>query len=177
MDITIREEKQRDYKRVGLVIRKAFEDMPYSSGGEGKLVEGLRKRQSFSPSLSLVAEVEREIVGHILLTPIGIWGDKGRIPSLALAPLSVIPGLQREGIGTALVRQGLARARELGFRSVIVLGEPEYYSRFGFKPADLWKIETPPGIPPAYFLALELVEGGLTGVSGVVEYPEEFSGV
>ncbi|NTU42096.1 MAG: N-acetyltransferase [Nitrospirales bacterium] len=176
MDMKVRKERWWDCRRVSLVVKKAFEGKSYSNGKEAAFVARMRTSSSFIPELSLVAEVDNKVVGHLLFSPIGIRSDRELIPSLALAPVAVLPGLQGKGVGSALVRAGLERAKELGFSSVIVLGEPAFYFRFGFKPAALWGIEPPAGLPTALFLAAELVPGALSNVSGVVEYPEEFSG-
>lgn len=104
--------------------------------------------------------------------------DEGREhESIALAPVSVLPKHQKKGIGSALIKEGLAQCKKEGFQSVIVLGHPEYYPRFGFKPASSWKISAPFDVPDEAFVALELAENGLRNVQGVVQYPNEFNAV
>lgn len=142
---------------------------------EGKLVENLRKNPKFVPELLLVAEINGKIAGHILFFPVVIKLENGEEEEIiSLAPLAVLPEFQRQGIGGELIRERLKACQRLGFDSVIVLGHPEYYSKFGFKPANMWGITDPFGAPAEAFMALELKEGALEGAGGVVEYPDEF---
>ena len=170
----IRQETEidRDYRRITEV-----NDLGFSQKNEGQLILRLRETKKFIPELSLVAEIEDRIVGHILFYPIEIKSDDKVFPSIALAPMAVLPEYQKKGIGGQLVKEGLKRARDLGFKSVIVLGHAAYYPRFGFEPACRWSIRPPFEVPDDVFMALELVRDGLKGVQGVVVYPPEFSEV
>ena len=175
MKLTIRQEQVQDYQTTANVIRLAFENMEFSDKKEHFLVGRLRKSDAFIASLSLVAINEvNNIVGHILLTKIKIKNDEHVADSLALAPVSVLPAYQNKGVGKLLINKALQRAKEEGFTSVVVLGHPNYYPKFGFKKASLWDIRAPFEIPDALFTALELEENALKGVSGVVEYAKEF---
>ncbi|GAA0722558.1 N-acetyltransferase [Clostridium malenominatum] len=174
MNITIRQETERDYKLSEYIIEKAFENAEYSDRKEQFLVERLRKSNAFVPELSLVAEFDGEIVGHIMLTKLLIKNIDKEHESLALAPVSVLPQHQNKSIGSKLIIESIKIARELSFKSVIVLGHDKYYPRFGFKPADLWGIKAPFDVPKESFMALELESDSLTNVSGVVVYPKEF---
>ncbi|WP_315118139.1 N-acetyltransferase [uncultured Clostridium sp.] len=174
MNITIRQETEKDYKLSEYTIEKAFENAEYSDHKEQFLVERLRKSEVFVPELSLVAEFDGEIVGHIMLTKLIIKNGVREYESLALAPVSVLPQHQNKSIGSMLIIESLKIAKELGFKSVIVLGHDKYYPRFGFKPADLWDIKAPFDVPKEFFMALELESGRLADVSGVVVYPKEF---
>jgi predicted N-acetyltransferase YhbS len=93
---------------------------------------------------------------------------------LALAPVSVVPEHQNKGIGSALISESLKIAKEIGFKSVIVLGHDKYYPRFGFKPASTWGIKAPFDVPDEFFMALELGDGALEDISGTVVYSKEF---
>jgi predicted N-acetyltransferase YhbS len=151
--------------------------LAFGRKNEGYLVEHLRVNPSFLPELSILAETKNRIIGHILFLPIRIvWADV-RFPSLALAPISVVPEYQGRGVGKQLVMHGLKRSAELGWKSIIVLGHAAYYPRFGFRPASKWDIRAPFEVPDDVFLAMELVENGLKGVSGTVQYPKEFDDV
>jgi predicted N-acetyltransferase YhbS len=174
MEITIRKEESKDFKEVFELIKKAFETEQMSDQQEQFLVERLRKSDAFVPELSLVAEIGNKIVGHILLTKLKIVNERKTFDSLALAPVSVLPDFQGTGIGTKLILQSHKAAKELGYKSIILLGHEKYYPKFGYKRADLFGIELPFEVPKENCMAIELVKNGLYGVSGMVEYPKEF---
>lgn len=168
--VSIRQETPGDFFAVYKVNEAAFEQE-----NESRLVDMLRKSDVFIPELSLVAELDGQIIGHILFTKLKII-EKNSIThhTISLAPMSVLPAYQNFGIGSALVKEGLEMAKSIGFESVIVLGHDKYYPRFGFQPASKWNITCPYEVPDEVFMALELVPGALTNISGEVEYPEEF---
>lgn len=173
-DLRIRPETPTDYPAVAAVLLAAF-----PGPAEARLVEQLRHRPDFRPELSWVAETAGAVVGHILLTPIRIEPAAGEASSssLALAPVAVRPEWQRRGIGARLMEAGLAAARAAGYGSVVLLGHPAYYPRFGFEPASRWGIRAPFAVPDDAFMALELRPSALAGTPGTVRYPEEFAGV
>jgi predicted N-acetyltransferase YhbS len=174
-NITIRKEIPKDHNWVIELTAKAFETMPFSEGDEDQLVARLRNAPGFIPELSLVAELDGLIVGHILFTPLVIDNGQQQFESLVLGPVSVLPEFQKQGIGGKLIRAGHQKAIELGFRSVILIGHPEYYPRFGYKPASTWGIKTHYELPSDdVFMAVELTEGALKNVSGMVIFPPEF---
>jgi predicted N-acetyltransferase YhbS len=176
-DITIHQETPEDYDKVIVLIEKAFETLEISDHNEGKLVEKLRKATTFIDELSLVAELNGQVVGHILFTPVVIDNGVQQFHSLVLAPVSVLPEFQKMGIGEQLILAGHKKAKELGFQSVILLGHPEYYPRFGYKSASFWGIRTHYELPSEdVFMAIELTEGALAGASGMVIFPPEFGG-
>jgi putative acetyltransferase len=144
---------------------------------EARLVDALRPSPAFIPELSLVAEAAGRVVGHVLFSHIAVDDGKVSVPALALAPLAVLPACQGQGIGSQLVRDGLARARALGHRIVIVVGDPAYYTRFGFQPAAPLGLTCPYPVPAEAFMALELQAEALAGVQGAVVYPPAFDGV
>ena len=132
MKINIRQETPNDYPMVAKVVETAFRNDPFGDHTEHLLVARLRKSAAFIPELSLVAEQESKIVGHVLLTKIKIINDKASSDSLALAPVSVSPEYQRQGIGSQLIRAAHQKAKELGFKSIVLLGHADYYPRFGY---------------------------------------------
>jgi len=99
---------------------------------------------------------------------------KKEYEALVLAPMAVLPEFQRQGIGGKLIREGLNKAKELGFDSVTVLGHKDYYPRFGFERASKWNIKSPFEVPDEAFMAIELKPGALAEKTGTLEYPEEF---
>lgn len=165
----IRQERKEDYKEVYELIREAFASAEHADGNEQDLTEALRKGNAFIPELSLVAEIDGKLAGHILFTKANI-GEK---EVLVLAPLSVRPQYQRQGVGTALMEEGHRIARDLGYGYVLVLGSEKYYPRAGYVPAEVFGISVPDGIPSANFMALKLREDA-GPVKGAVIYPEEF---
>lgn len=170
MSIEIRVELEKDHEDVFSLNKAAFEQE-----NEARLVALLRKSEAFIPEFSLVATIEGRILGHILFTRILIRNENGKaFESLALAPMAVLPGHQKQGIGGKLIRAGLQKARELGYRSVIVLGHEDYYPKFGFEPAAKWNVKAPFDVPSNAFMAIELLENGLAGVEGTVEYDIAF---
>lgn len=176
MNIIIRPEQTAEYNMTEEVIKKAFLHEEYSDKKEHLLVKRIRKSDAFIPELSLVAlHQEQQVIGHILLSKIKIADGDQTVVSLALAPVSVAPEYQKQGIGSQLIHNALETAKDLGFGSVIVLGHKEYYPRFGFKPASLWNIRAPFEVPDEVFMALELTENALSNVQGVVQYSKAFS--
>jgi putative acetyltransferase len=172
MKTKIRQETIHDHLGI-----KYVNDLAFGQPNEGILIEKLRLNSQFITKLSLVAESEGKIIGHILFFPIKVQGDTKEYESLALAPMAVIPDFQNKGIGAQLIVKGLESAKEIGFKSVIVLGHKNYYPKFGFVPAGKWKIKAPFDVPDEAFMAMELVKDGLKDVSGIVEYPNEFEEV
>lgn len=174
MDILIRPESSLDFTRVYEVVQSAFSRAPHTNHDEQNLVVRLRKSMAFIPGLSLVAVVNDQIVGHILFTKIKIKNHNAEYTSLALAPLSVLPEVQGKGIGGKLILAGHQTALELGFSSVILVGHPEYYPRFGYIPASCFGITAPFDISNEVFMACQLTPHALAGVKGIVEFPGEF---
>ena len=162
----IRPESVEDGEAIHHVNRAAFD-----GSTEATLVDRLRKDGLVV--VSVVAVEDGQIVGHILFSRLPIYTSTVVIPAVALAPMSVIPGRQRQGIGSALVREGLRACRAAGERIVIVLGHPEYYPRFGFSSALAARLRSPFSGRSA-FMALELESGALADISGEVRYPPPF---
>ncbi|WP_312207934.1 N-acetyltransferase [Empedobacter sp.] len=172
--MNIRKEEEKDYNQVFELIEKAFENEEYSDHREQFLVERLRNSDSFVPDLSLVCEMNEMIVGYILLTKIKIKHSDFSYDSLALAPVAVLPNYQGNGIGGHLIEFAHKKARELGFESIILLGHPTYYPKFGYRKASDFDIQLPFDVPDENCMAIELEEDALKNVNGMVEYPKEF---
>jgi putative acetyltransferase len=135
----IRREHPDDVDAIRTVTARAFDGMPYSSGSEAHLVDALRSDRGWIPALSLVAEVDCAVVGHIVCTRATVSGGS----ALGLGPLSVDPAWQRRGVGSALMHAVLGAADALGEPVVVLLGNPAYYHRFGFKLASEYGIDPP----------------------------------
>jgi putative acetyltransferase len=164
-DVVIRPEGPSDYARIREVNVAAF-------GGteEAVIVEALRSEGAVLRSL--VAVLDGVIVGHILFSRMSIETSGGSIAAVALAPLAVMPGQQRRGIGGKLITIGLDDLRAMGERIVLVVGHAGYYPRFGFSTARARALESP--FPVDVFMALELSPGALDGIRGRVKYPAAF---
>ena len=162
----IRDDLAADILSIRFLITEAFRSAPHGSGTEAAIVEALRSAEALT--LSLVAvEDSGEIVGHVAFSPVLI--DGGDAGWFGLGPVAVKPDRQRRGIGARLVRNGLDRLRETGAHGVVVLGDPVYYGRFGFRVPSNLRL---PNVPAEYFMALGF---GLAAPSGTVEYHSAFS--
>ena len=168
--MNIRAESTDDYAAVRQVNERAF-----GQPNEADLVDALRRR--VEPSISLVAVVDEQIVGHIFFSTVRIESEATTFTALGLAPMAVLPEFQNQGVGSELVRRGLEECRRLGHEIVVVLGHPEYYPRFGFVPASRKNLSCEYPVPDEVFMALELSEGALAGRRGLVKYSPEFGSV
>ena len=166
MTPTIRHETPTDHEAVRHVNRLAF-----GRDDEAMIVDAMRTG-GYS-RVSLVAEVNGCVVGHVLFSDLPILTDGGTVAALSLAPMAVLPEFQRRGVGSALVREGLEACRAVGHRIVVVLGHPAFYPRFGFS-ARLAEPLSNPFHGGEAWMALELVPGVLSGVTGWVRYPPAF---
>ena len=164
--IEIREERQGESQEIRQVIVAAF-------GGdiEADIVELLRDRNKVL--VALVAVSANKIVGHIMFSPVMITLAPKAFRAVGLAPLTVLPEFQRQGIGSMLAREGLKKCAEAGFDIVVVLGSHYYYPRFGFSRASLYGLGNEYDADK-HFMAMELKNGALDKVSGTVQYSPEF---
>ncbi|GAA0713357.1 N-acetyltransferase [Paraclostridium ghonii] len=174
MNINIRKENRKDKEVIYNLIKEAFKSAQHSDGSEQDLVNRLRNSINYIQELSLVATCDNTIVGHIMFTKISIDNGEYENESLALAPLSVLPKYQRKGIGSRLINEGLKIAKDLGYKSVVVLGSEKYYPKFGFEEAKNFEINPPFDAPSENFMIIELEPGSLKNVKGVVKYSKEF---
>lgn len=167
----IRTETSADYEGVHQVNVKAFGDRE----DEARLVENIRNSAGFIPELSIVAEQDNEIVGHILLSMAVVEDGENTYDVIALAPIAVMPKVQKQGIGKALILEGLERCRTLGYHLVFLIGHPEYYPKFGFKPAGQYGFELKQfEVPEDVFMVCELKAGELQKIKGELKYPPTF---
>ncbi len=147
MGAMIRPETPADAAAIRRLTDAAFAGAPHAAGTEGAIVDALRAEGTLA--LSLVAEEAGAVIGHVAFSPVAIGGAD--VGWFGLGPVSVLPGRQRAGIGSRLIRDGLARLRGLGARGCVVLGDPGYYRRFGFENDPRLTFE---GAPAEYFMRL-----------------------
>jgi putative acetyltransferase len=165
VSIIIREEHTGDTGHIAKVTSEAFADHPHSDHTEQFIVDALRRSNALA--VSLVAEVSGAVVGHIAFSLVAI--SDGSSAWYGLGPVSVIPDLQRHGIGQQLVVRGLEKLQARGAKGCVVLGEPAFYGRFGFaRNPDIWLT----GVPPEFFQSLPF---GAEQVRGEVRYHAAFS--
>ena len=165
----IRTERPEDIPGIRHVNQAAFD-----TAAEADLVEALR--QQAHPIVSLVAVDGEAVMGHILFSPMTLL-SRADMQIMGLAPMAVLPGRQRQGIGSALVRTGLEECRRLGFGAVVVLGHPDYYPRFGFVPASTFGLKSEYDVPDDVFMALELSTDALRDRAGTIRYHPAFAAV
>ncbi|TVQ05763.1 MAG: N-acetyltransferase [Leptolyngbya sp. DLM2.Bin27] len=164
----IRAEQPGDSEAIHRVNAIAF-----GRANEADLVDQLR---GLPHTLSLVAVAEHAIVGHIFFSPVTVAVTQAEDTLLlGLAPLAVLPAFQRQGLGSQLIRQGLTLSAQMGAKAVVVLGDPSYYGRFGFVPAQAKALTCEYTVPDGAFRVLELQPGALAGCQGLVRYRPEFA--
>jgi putative acetyltransferase len=147
----------------------------FGRDGEANLVESLRR--SGALVLSLIAVVDNRVVGHVGFSPVILERSPAGFRAVGLAPVAVLPGFQRRGIGAALIRRGLAECSALRFGGVVVVGNPLYYSRFGFLPASRFDLRCEYDVPEEVSMALPSGQAGFAGCSGLVRYDGAFASV
>ncbi len=145
----IRPESPTDVDAITAVTLAAFATLEISQHTEQFIVRALRAAGALT--VSLVAELDGQVVGHVAFSPVTL--SDGTPDWYGLGPVSVLPVHQRQGIGKALIRVGLARLQAMGARGCCLVGHPDYYRKFGFRNPDQL---SHPGVPPEYFLALSI---------------------
>lgn len=170
--IAIRAERSDDYPTVTDVVKRAYATVRYSDHREHIMVERLREADAYVPALSLLAEIGGQAVGHVLLTKAYIRDNRSSVATLALAPLSVVPEFQRQGVGKHLVHSAHELAAALGFETILLVGISSYYPQFGYERLSHYPIALPFNAPDENCLILKLRPGALDGVAGRVQYAE-----
>lgn len=165
----IRPETSADLAAITKINQAAF-----GRDGEADLVTTLRQTTT---TISLVVELDGQIIGHILFSPVQYDQAPSHLKIWGLGPLAVLPSHQRTGIGSALVKAGIEVCRQVAIQALVVLGGPEYYQRFGFQPAANWHLRCHYPVDAKFFMAMELAKGALTGLDGAVSYHPAFDGV
>jgi predicted N-acetyltransferase YhbS len=168
--VQIRPEKSEDYLKVTEVNSLAFE-----REDEAKLIERIRTSDRYKSELSLVAELDNKIVGHLMFSYIDLV-DESATKVLALAPVAILPEYQKQGIGSLLIKTGLGIAGKTQAPMVIVLGNPNFYNRFGFSPAINYGIRSPFDVPDEYFMVKFYIRN-IQNYQGKIIYPAAFNDV
>lgn len=167
IDFVIRNEENEDYRNVEQLIREAFWNLYVPGCDEHYILHNLRESNDFIPELDFVAEKEGQIVGQIAYSRGIIEGRRGEANEvITFGPVSVLPALQKRGIGGTLIVHTIGLARDMGYPAICIYGDPRYYSRFGFRCAEKYEIRTAEGKYAVSLQALELRQGVLNDVSG-----------
>lgn len=166
----IRVEEPSDIDKIWQLNSDTFE-----TNIEANLINALRI--SGCEFLSLVAETDGNIVGHILFTPVELTNDKHDLKIAGLAPMAVSTQYQKKGVGSKLVDAGLEYCKSKGYDAVVVLGHPTYYPKFGFVPSVKYDIKSEYDVPDNVFMILELMPKVLKGHNGIIKYHDEFNSV
>jgi predicted N-acetyltransferase YhbS len=167
MNVSIRLEEEKDYKNVEHLTREAFWDIYRPGCNEHLIVHKIRKVPEFVKELSFVACDDDNVIGNIIYSKAKVVNDENKeFEVLCMGPLGVLPSFQRKGIGSLLMNYSIAKARELGFKAILIFGNPKYYQRFGFIKTEKYGIKTSSGENFDAFMALELFDGALNGITG-----------
>lgn len=158
----IRDETDSDFEAISAVTLAAFENHPHSNHTEQFIIEALRAAGALT--ISLVAEIDRQVVGHIAFSPVTI--SDGSTDWYGVGPVSVLPEFQKQGIGKSLIRKGLSLLKDLGAKGCLLVGDPDYYERFGFRNLPHLILE---GVPQENFLGLAFDDNKAQGI--VVFHP------
>ena len=165
----IRVEQEEDYKDI-----KALNDLAFQGVVEGNIVDNIRS--SGAEIISMVAVDGDKIIGHIFFSPVTVVSGDAQIKGMALGPMAVLPGFQRQGVGSALIKEGIEILKKQGCPFVIVLGHKDYYPRFGFEVASNYGLYPEwEGVPEEAFMVLFLDKNRADKVSGQVRYRHEFN--
>jgi predicted N-acetyltransferase YhbS len=167
--IELRLEEEKDYKLVEELTREAFWNIHFPGCGEHLLIHNLRKVKEFIKALDFVAILDNKIVGNIVYVEAKVKDDDKEYSVLTFGPISVLPEYQNNGIGSKLIKHTLKLSKEMGYKAVLIYGDPEYYKRFGFKASKEYNITNKEKKYPAALLVLELYSNSLNGTKGIFE--------
>ena len=167
--MTIRAVQTGDDSEIDFLVRTAFATAKVSDGTEQDLVRELRRRNTYRPELELAAEENGRLVGHILLTELPVPGGPEGLRGLMVAPLCVRLEDRNRGLGGRLLQEGARRAAELGYNALFLVGDPDYYGRYGFQNAVSLGFVNASGVPDRFLLARGLSPDALGDAGGVLE--------
>lgn len=167
-DFIIRQTTKEDHSTVYNLIKTAFETAEHKDGDEQDFAVNLRNSENYIPELDLVAECDGQLIGHIMFTKTDVTKPDGRkYATLLVAPLSVLLEYRNIGAGAALMKEGLRMAATMGYGAAFLIGDPDYYQRFGYKLSHLYGINHE-SLPAEYVMAKEMVSGALDGITGMI---------
>ena len=169
MEIELRLEEEKDHRLVEELTREAFWNVHFPGCDEHLLIHKLRNTEAFVHELDFVAVYNKEIVGNIVYAKTKIIHPDEEHDLLTFGPVSVLPEYQGKGIGSALIHHTKVRAKEMGYKAIIIYGDPEYYKRFGFKASKAYNITNRDKKYPAALLVLELFSNALNGIEGIFD--------
>ena len=167
--MTIRPAQGVDLPAIYTLVQTAFATAKVSDGTEQDFVLELRQRDTYRPELELVAEENRQLIGHILLTPLPVPGAPQGLQGLMVAPLCVRLEDRGRGLGGQLLQAGGRRAAELGYNALFLVGDPDYYGRYGFQSAVSFGFQNASGVPDQFLLARALRPDALRNVGGTLK--------
>jgi predicted N-acetyltransferase YhbS len=169
MTINLRLEEKEDHQLVEKLTREAFWNLHYPGCDEHLLVHNLRKAKEFVKNLNFVATCNGKILGNIVYVETKIRGEREDYSVLTFGPVSVLPEYQNRGIGSKLINHTLKLAAEMGYKAVVIYGDPDYYKRFDFSESKAYNITNKDKKYPAALLVLELYPNALNGIEGVFD--------
>jgi len=175
LKIDLRLEEEKDYRTVEELTREAFWNVYQPGCDEHFILHNIRNTPNFISELDFVAELDGKIVGNIIYMKAKVISDAGKEEEvISFGPVSVLPAYQGQGIGNLLIEHTMELAKQLGYKAVVIYGNPAYYHRFGFENAEKYGISTAEGKNFEEFMAKELTDGRLNGISGKLHLDELF---
>jgi predicted N-acetyltransferase YhbS len=175
VNLTIRLEEENDYRNVEYMTREAFWNVYKPGCDEHLIVHKIRKIPAFVKELCFIAYGDEKILGNIIYSKAKVINDKNNdFEVLCMGPIAVLPSYQGLGIGSLLLNCSIKKAKQLSYKAIIIFGNQNYYHRFGFINAKEYGIQTSAGDNFEEFMALQLYDGGLNGISGKFHEDEVF---
>ena len=169
MEIILRLEEEKDFRSVEELTREAFWNVHFPGCDEHLLVHNLRKTKEFIKALDFVAVYNDTIVGNIVYVETKVKNNDKEYAVLTFGPISVLPEYQNRGIGSKLINHTIKLSKEMGYKAIIIYGDPEYYKRFGFKESKEYNITNKDKKYPAALLVYELYSNSLKGIEGIFD--------
>ena len=174
MDIVLRLEEEKDHRIVEELTREAFWNLHVPGCDEHLLVHNLRSTKEFIKELNFVAIYNNKIVGNIMYVEAIVKNNDKNHPVLTFGPVSVLPEYQKKGIGKKLINHTIGLAKNMGYKAIIIYGDPEYYKKYGFKASKEYNITDKEQKYPAALLVLELYSNALNGINGIFDEGEVY---